>query len=66
MPTYLYETIPTKESEKPVQFEIFQRMADEPLKNHPETGQAIQRIITAGLTVIKSKSDCCASKCGCK
>ena len=38
MPTYVYETIPEKEDEQPVQFEIEQRMTEKPLTEHPETG----------------------------
>jgi len=43
MPTYDYETIPQSESEEPTRFEVWQRMADEPLTEHPETGQPIHR-----------------------
>lgn len=46
MATYIYETT---DSSKPVQrFEIQQSMKDEPLRFHPETGEAIQRVITGG------------------
>jgi predicted nucleic acid-binding Zn ribbon protein len=46
MATYIYET--TDET-KPVQkFEIQHSMKDEPLTRHPETGEAIRRVITGG------------------
>ena len=44
MPTYEYETIPQNESETPVVFEIWQSMADEPLKKHPETGVPVNHL----------------------
>ena len=28
-------------------FELFQRMSDEPLREHPSTGETIQRVYTA-------------------
>ena len=65
MPTYEYETIPQTDSERPMQFEIWQRMAEEPLTAHPETGQPVRRIISGGLSSISKKSACCASKCDC-
>ena len=47
MATYLYETTDPK---KPVrQFEIQQSMKEAPLTAHPETGEAIRRVITGGL-----------------
>ena len=68
MPTYVYETIPQSEGEKPQQFEIEQRMVDKPLTEHPETGQPVQRIISGGLAlpIAPGKGDdCCGSSCGC-
>ena len=70
MPTYVYETIPEKEDEQPVQFEIEQRMTEKPLTEHPETGQPVQRIISGGLALPIAPSgggdDCCNSGgCGC-
>lgn len=65
MPTYEYETIPQKGDERPIRFEVLQRMADEPLTEHPETGQPVRRIISGGLSIISKKGDCCASKCSC-
>lgn len=56
MPTYEYETMPQSESEKPTQFEIRQRMADDPLTEHPETGQPVRRVISGGLSILSKKS----------
>ena len=45
MPTYVYET-----TSQPVRrYEIDQRMKDEPLTRHPETGEEIHRVISGGL-----------------
>jgi len=52
MPTYIYETIPTRKSEKPRQFEVFQSMKDDPLTHDPETGLPVRRIITGGFGVM--------------
>ena len=65
MPTYVYETIPQSESEQPTRFEIRQKMADQPLREHPETGQPVRRIIAAGVSVRSSKGGCCTSMCSC-
>ena len=68
MPTYEYETIPESDSEQPTRFDIWQRMADEPLTKHPETGQPVRRIISGGLPISSKKGgggDCCKSNCGC-
>lgn len=46
MPLYLYEAV-TKDDSPGEQFEIFQSMAEEPLKKHPETGVAIRRVFCA-------------------
>ena len=48
MPTYVYETIPTVEGERPKRFEIQQSMKDAPLKRHPDTGEPVQRVISGG------------------
>ncbi|MEM8670420.1 MAG: zinc ribbon domain-containing protein [Planctomycetota bacterium] len=70
MPTYVYETIPKDECEEVTQFEVFQRMADDALTHHPETGQPVRRVITGGLNPISSKKSgggggCCDSGCSC-
>ena len=49
MPTYVYETVPEKDGDPVKQYEIWQRMRDEPLERHPETGERITRIIIGGL-----------------
>jgi predicted nucleic acid-binding Zn ribbon protein len=46
MATYVYETTdPNKPARR---FEIQQSMKDAPLTKHPETGEAIRRVITGG------------------
>ncbi|MBK9035545.1 MAG: zinc ribbon domain-containing protein [Myxococcales bacterium] len=46
MPTYVYETVPADGSPGQV-FEIQQRMADPALERHPDTGEPVQRVLTA-------------------
>ena len=69
MPTYVYETIPESDNEKPVQFEVEQRITEKPLTHHPDTGQPVQRLISGGITLPIASSgqgdDCCGSSCGC-
>ncbi len=71
MATYVYETIPSKPAEKAVQFEIQQSMQEEPLKTHPETGQAVKRVISGGYGYVsKGRSGSngghsCGQGCGC-
>lgn len=48
MPTYVYETIPTRKGEQPKQFELQQKMSDPALTQHPETGAPIRRVIVGG------------------
>lgn len=48
MPTYEYETIPTKKGQKPKRFEVQQSMKDDPLTKHPETGEPVRRVISGG------------------
>lgn len=48
MATYVYETIPNKPGEKPKRFEVKQSMNDKPLTAHPETGEAIRRVVSGG------------------
>jgi hypothetical protein len=46
MPTYQYELVlPSGEGGE--QFEIFQKMADAPLTQHPETGAPVRRVYLA-------------------
>jgi predicted nucleic acid-binding Zn ribbon protein len=75
MTTYVYETIPNHENEEPQLFEIKQSMNDEPLTHHPETGQAIRRVILGGYGLMTAKATpsrpsgpsggSCGSGCGC-
>lgn len=65
MPTYIYETIPTREKEKPEVFEIQQRIEDEPLAKHPETGVPVRRVIVGGYGPLTRKGeDSSAEDCG--
>lgn len=48
MPTYIYETIPSPPGEKPVQFEVEQRMSATALTTHPDTGKPVRRVVTGG------------------
>ena len=48
MPTYVYETIPRNAGEKPVRFEVEQRMTAAALTTHPDTGVPVQRVISGG------------------
>ncbi len=46
MPVYVYEVI--HEDGEPGQvFEVIQKMSDDPLTEHPTTGQPVRRLITA-------------------
>jgi predicted nucleic acid-binding Zn ribbon protein len=46
MPIYVYET--TDETKPRRQFEVKQSMKDAPLKNDPETGEPVARVISGG------------------
>jgi len=75
MTTYVYETIPQTPGETPSYFEIKQSMNDQPLTTHPETGEAIRRVILGGFGILSSGKStgqlssgggCCGgSSCGC-
>jgi predicted nucleic acid-binding Zn ribbon protein len=77
MATYIYETIPSKPSEEPIQFEIQHSMKDSALTHHPQTGQPIRRLITGGLGIMGFSSEtspsasssashgCGSGSCGC-
>jgi hypothetical protein len=43
MPTYVYQVITEDGSEGEI-FEVVQKMSDEPLTKHPETGEPVRRI----------------------
>jgi len=75
MPTYVYETISPKPGTKPRHFEFKQSMNDAALTKHPETGEAIRRVVLGGFGVLSSKptskpakgssGSSCGSGCGC-
>jgi predicted nucleic acid-binding Zn ribbon protein len=48
MPTYIYETIPQAENEKPERFELRQGMMEKALTNHPENGKPVRRVVIGG------------------
>jgi len=75
MPTYAYETVPTAKGQKVKHYEIQQRMSDEPLTHHPETGERLKKVFTAfavgGSSAASGSSNpsggasCCGGGCGC-
>ncbi|MGE0607374.1 MAG: FmdB family transcriptional regulator [Pirellulales bacterium] len=46
MPIYVYEVI-LPDGSAGEQIEVFQKMSDAPLTCHPDTGQPVQRVLTA-------------------
>lgn len=46
MPIYVYEVI-REDGEPGETFEVIQRMSEEPLKNHPDSGAPVRRVIAA-------------------
>lgn len=52
MATYIYETIPRQESDRPRRFEVVQSMKDAPLTAHPETGEPVRRVISGGYGIM--------------
>lgn len=76
MTTYVYETIPAKKGEAVRHFEIRQSMKDAALTRHPETGEAIRRVVVGGYGILKSGEPApraaapsgghsCCGGCGC-
>ena len=66
MTTYVYEIIPAKAGETPRYVEIKQAMKDAPSTRHPETGEAIRRVIFGGYGALSKGSDNgTGSGCGC-
>lgn len=67
MPTYVYETIP--KSGKPVKrYEIRHGINESPLAKHPDTGEAIRRVIASGASILTSRPTAAPSRgggCGC-
>jgi hypothetical protein len=45
MPLYVYEVV-LPDGSGGEQFEVFQKMADEPLTKHPDTGKPVRRVLT--------------------
>ncbi len=43
MPTYVYQVLTDDDSDGEV-FEVVQKMSDDPLRTHPETGEPVRRI----------------------
>lgn len=70
MPIYIYESIPQTPGEQPRYYEIAQRMTDEPLTRHPETGVPLRRIFRGGFSVGMSRrpsgssGGCCGPSSG--
>ncbi len=73
MPTYIYESKPT-DGTAPERFEVVQRMTDEPLVKHPQTGEPVRRVIAGGLGIqakplrrstAVNKNLAAATPCGC-
>jgi len=54
MPTYIYETIPSKPGAKVKRYEIRQSIKDSALAQHPETGEPVRRVIAGGIGVLTS------------
>ena len=76
MTTYVYETIPRMPGEEPRRFEVRQSMNDQPLANHPETGEPVRRVVLGGFGIKTSAKpqrpsrppsghSCCGGGCGC-
>ena len=66
MPTYVYETIPRSTKEKSTRFELRQSMKENPISEHPVTGQPVRRVISGGISVStksagSQESSCCNS-----
>ena len=68
MPTYTYRTAAGR------QFEVRQPMSDPPLTHDPETGEAVERVISGGTALLTSRESAklgqppvggCGSSCGC-
>jgi hypothetical protein len=53
--TYVYETIPPSRGDKPLYYEIKQNMNDQPLMNHPDTGEPIRRVVLGGFGTLSSR-----------
>jgi predicted nucleic acid-binding Zn ribbon protein len=56
MPTYIYETVPTKKGARVKRYEIRQSIKDAALTKHPETQEPIRRVLADTVSVITSSS----------
>ena len=76
MTTYVYETIPEKKGAAVRHYEFKQSMKDAAFSHHPETGEAIRRVISGGFGILKAAGapaapsaprggGCCGGGCGC-
>ncbi len=72
MPIYIYESISEAPGEEPRYYEFEQRMTDEPLTVHPETGTPLRRIFRGGFSVGTGRKSsggdgggCCGPGSGC-
>ncbi|MCX7868319.1 MAG: hypothetical protein N2322_00050 [Terrimicrobiaceae bacterium] len=79
MPTYIYETIPSKAGARIKRYEIRQSITSPALEKHPETGEPIRRVIAGGAGIMSSKRSepstpparassgghCCGGGCAC-
>lgn len=74
MATYVYETIPAHPDAAPHRFEVVQSMKDAPLRQHPDTGEPVRRVISGGygLMGVNEKTAApapaaapCAAGCAC-
>lgn len=59
MKTYIYETIPSGCCETPKHYEIKQEENSPGLTQHPETGEAIRRVMIGDQPLAKASSECC-------
>jgi len=72
MPTYIYETVPAKKGAPVKRYEIRQSIKDAALTQHPETKEAIHRVLADSVSVITSSGSSSAPSshkhthsCGC-
>lgn len=59
MKTYIYETIPSGCCETAKHYEIEQEENSPGLTQHPETGEAIRRVMIGDQPLAKATGDCC-------
>lgn len=57
MPTYIYETIPSRPGGKVRRYELWQSMKDDAYTRHPETGEPLRHIVIGGVGMPGSISD---------